>query len=50
MIECMYVHHVHEDMHVYCEQNLQTAEEASDPLELELQEVVSHHVGAGNQT
>jgi hypothetical protein len=37
----MHVHLVHEGVH--CIQR-----RMSDPLELELQVIVSHHVGAGN--
>jgi hypothetical protein len=38
---CMSVHHA------WC---LQKTEEVSDALDLKLQMVMSHHVGAGNQT
>ena len=41
MYVCMYVHH----MHAW---SLQRSEEGEQPLELELQTVVRHHVGAGN--
>lgn len=40
--ECMYVHHV-------CAVTGRS-EETSHPLELELQVVLNHNVGAGNQT
>lgn len=42
-LACMYIHHV-------CVCCLKMAEEGSDPLEIELQVVKSHHVGAGKWT
>lgn len=47
-VHCMYVYVLHVCLYTTCLVP-EKAEQSVDPLELELQTLVSHHIGAGTQ-